>query len=171
MRKLLVLLSVVLLFAICQSQKVKDKKDLPKIKRDCFFGYKKVNGTKVCKTKEEFLRHPRNETNCTANKTLKCLKVGDITACRCIKIHRPRPHVPRNFTCPVGKVKRCKTDRFTGKQNCRCVKLGPVLINDTNKDIVCKEGEKKVCKKNGVCLCKKARKERPPVDPNAVGLF
>ena len=47
MRKLLVLLSVVLLFALCQNQKVKD---IPRIRprptvRDCIFGFTKVNGT------------------------------------------------------------------------------------------------------------------------------
>jgi hypothetical protein len=168
MRKLLVLLSVVLLFAICQSQKVKDKKDLPKIKRDCFFGYKKVNGTKVCKTKEEFLKHPRNETNCPVNKTLICYKFGNITACLCIKVHKPATPIIRT-NCTKGYVRRCKFNKIYGIQSCRCVKMGPIIPVDKPEDVVCEEGKEKICKKNGVCICRKKRPEIVlPVVPKEV---
>ena len=72
MRKLLVLLSVVLLFALCQGQKERETSKIRHrpLVRDCIFGYKKVNGTKTCKTMEEFFRHPRNDTTCVKNKTL-----------------------------------------------------------------------------------------------------
>ena len=171
MRKLLVLLSVVLLFAICQSQKVKDKKDLPKIKRDCFLGYKKVNGTKVCKTKEEFLKHPRNDTNCTVNRTLKCFRIQNVTVCRCVRKFKPVTPI-RSTNCTKGYIRRCKVDKLTGKQNCRCVRLGPIVPVVKPEDVVCEEGKEKICKKNGVCICRKIRPvKKPPVEPEANGLF
>ena len=173
MRRLLVLLSVVLLFALCQSQLIKKDKIKKPIKiRDCLFGFKKVNGTKECKTKEEFFKHPRNDTNCTKkNKTLKCFKFQNATACLCVR--KPIPKNPIKFKdeCPAGRIKRCKVDRFTGQQKCRCLRIGPVKDDTVKGEIECKEGEKKVCKSNGVCICRKLRDRRPPIDPNAVGLF
>jgi hypothetical protein len=170
MRKLLVLLSVVLLFAICQSQKIKDKKVPPKI-RDCFFGYKKVNGTTVCKTKAEFMKHPKNDTNCTHNRTLRCQKVDNVTICRCLRRIKP-VHPIKTSNCTKGYVRRCKVDKFTGKQKCRCVKMGPIIPVPIKDDIVCEEGKVKVCKRNGFCICKKPKPEREqPVVPDAVGLF
>ena len=165
MRKLLVLLSVVLLFAICQSQKIKEKKVPHKI-RECFFGYKKVNGTTECKTLAEFMKHPKNETHCTHNKTLKCRKFSNVTVCRCLRTIRP-VHPPKVSNCTAGYIRRCKVDRFTGKQNCRCVKVGP--IPRPGKDLVCEEGKVKVCKDNGFCICKKPKPVK--IDPEAVGLF
>ena len=168
MRKLLVLLSVVLLFAICQSQKVKEKKFPPKFKRECFFGYKKVNGTKVCQTKAEFLKHPRNDTNCTVNKTLKCFRIENVTVCRCVRKFKPVSPI-RATNCTKGYVRRCKVDRYTGKQNCRCIKVSPITPVVKPEDVVCEEGKEKICKKNGVCICRKKRSEIGlPVVPKEV---
>lgn len=171
MRKLLVLLSVVLLFALCQSHKVKEKKP-HKFPRECIFGYKKVNNTKVCKTKEEFLKHPRNDTNCTANKVLKKFKVNNVTFYRCVlkRVNRTTHLKDKNCTKP-GYTKRCKVDRFTGKNVCRCIKLGPVPVIEPNPDIVCAEGKVKHCNKRGVCICRSPKPVKTTVVEDAVGLF
>jgi hypothetical protein len=180
MRKLLVLLSVVLLFALCQSQKLRDSSKIrvrPHV-RDCIFGYKKVNGTKVCKTMEEFFKHPRNDTNCTKNKTLKCFKFHNATACLCVKKH-VRPPKPINVTtCPVGFIYRCKRDRFTHKQECRCRRMGPVPVNFTTGPGLkeCPEGKELYCPKKRPCICRRIKKKPEPVEPvpvpePAVGLF
>ena len=119
------------------------------------------------------MKHPKNETNCTALKKLKCFKVDNVTVCRCI-LKRNRTHDKLiHSNCTKGYVRRCKVDKFTGKQKCRCVKMGPVLPVHRNEDIVCEEGKVKVCKRNGFCLCKKKKPvtKEPVIDPNAVGLF
>lgn len=171
MRKLLVLLSVVLLFALCQSQKVKDRKT-HKFHKECIFGYKKVNNTKVCKTKEEFLKHPRNDTNCTANKVLKKFKINNVTFTRCVfKRNGNSTHVPKHRNCTEpGFVRRCKVDKFTGKNVCRCIRLGPP-VREPNPDIVCEEGKVKHCNKRGVCICRPPKPGKTTVVEEAVGLF
>ena len=172
MRKLLVLLSVVLLFALCQSQKVKEKKKPPKFQRECLFGFKKVNNTKVCKTKEEFLKHPRNDTNCTTGKRLKKIKVNNSTFYRCVLIRPVRPSDLRDGNCTQpGFVKRCKKDRFTGKNVCKCIRLGPGPVKDPNPDVVCEDGKVKHCKKNGVCICRPLRPVKPTTVYNGDGLY
>lgn len=173
MRKFLMLLSAVLLFAICQGQLI-NKKLRPgpiKFRPVCPFGSKKVNGTRVCKTKEEFLVNPRNQTNCTKNRKLICNPFGNVTYCFCLR--KPKvPTVPTTFIreCPLGTRKSCKRDKLTRKQTCECVKFGP-KVNDTNtlrkKD--CGEGKELRCNSRG-CFCKKIKERKPVLEP-AVGLF
>ena len=175
MRKLLVLLSVVLLFALCQNQKVKDTSRIrPRpLVRDCIFGFTKVNGTKRCKTKEEFFKHPRNDTNCTKNKRLRCFTMNNVTACLCVR--RIEPPRPINVTkCPVGFIWRCKRDKLTKHQECRCRKLGPVPVNTTSGPGVkeCPAGKELYCPKKRPCICRRIKKTTQPVVPEpAVGLF
>ena len=164
MRKLLILLSVVLLFALCQSQSVRKNKTKHHPKDlDCIFGYKKVNGTKICKTMEEFFKHPRNDTNCTKNKTLKCFKSHNVTACLCVKVHK-RPTLPDLHRCPVGYLWRCKRDSFTHKQECKCRKIGPTVNDTTTITTKCPEGKELFCPKRGRCICKKKHR-KPTLDP------
>ena len=129
MRRLLELLSVVLLFALCQSQlkKIDRVRRPPKI-LGCIYGFKKVNETKVCKTREEFFNHSRNETNCTQKgKIRKCFNFFKTRTCFCVD--KPVPKKPNYFRneCKKGLIKRCRVDRFTGKQKCSCVRIGPVI--------------------------------------------
>ena len=176
MRKLLVLLSVVLLFALSQSQRVKDTPKLrprPRV-RDCIFGYTKVNGTKKCQTMEEFFKHPRNDTNCTQNKKLKCFTFHNATACICVKPLRPTTTI-NPTKCPVGFIWRCKRDKLTKRQECRCRKLGPVPVNVTSGPVLkeCPEGKELYCPKKRPCICRRIKKTTEPVvvpEP-AVGLF
>lgn len=167
MRKLLVLLSVVLLFALCQSKVSNNKTKHDHPNKHCFYGYKKVNGTKECKTIDEFMRHPKNDTNCTHKKILKCLPVRNITVCRCVEKRRP-PIIPIfNTTCQKGYIKRCRFDRQTNKEKCRCIRMGPVIRNKT-EEIVCKEGYTKICKNHGSgekCFCRKIHHVEPVYPP------
>lgn len=163
MRKLLVLLSVVLLFALCQSQDpVKTKKEKPHF---CPFGYKKVNGTKICRTLDEFLRNPKNATNCTKNKELRCRKFDNKTLCFCIpKFDVLRPH--RNITrCKPGETLRCKFDRKTLKRECKCQSMVPRKYNTS--ELVCEEGTVPKCKGKR-CVCAKVRdhERRPHLEPS-----
>jgi len=133
MRKLLILLSIVLAAALCQTIKRKTTYRPPYRPPDCIFGYKYLNGTssnKVCKTKEEFFQHPRNETNCSSLKKLKCYTFKNVTACLCIrKFNRPpNPNFPL-ILCPEGYIRRCKK----GTRNCECIIIGPVKVNDTSR--------------------------------------
>ena len=157
MRKLLVLLSVVLLFALCQSQ-VMDKKKL--VKPICPFGYTKVNGAKVCRSYKDYLKNPRNATNCTKNFNLKCRKFENKTLCFCF----PKFIVPPfgNISkCQPGEIFRCKLDRTTGKRDCKCSTLLPKIKDKTELD--CPLGTYPKCKGRR-CICAK-NKEREPSIP------
>ena len=164
MRKLLVLLSVVLLFALCQSQEVeKEKKKLLIKPNFCPFGYKKVNGTKVCKTYKEYLKHPRNFTNCTKDSNLKCRKIENKTLCFCVPKIKVLPH--RNISlCKPGEILRCKFDRNTLKRGCKCEPVLPRVKTDPS-ELNCPTGTTPKCKGNR-CICAKIKiKEREPVFP------
>ena len=164
MRKQLILLSVVLLFAICQSKRSPGHHSHHK-RPDCIFGYKKVDGKKQCKTIEEFFQNPRNETSCPAKKQFKCFTFNNATACLCIK---KRAKIPQDTTtegepsnpnqCPPGFVYNCRKDRHTRHQKCKCRKLGPSLndpSSETTKD--CPEGQELHCRRKGKCLCRKVK--------------
>ena len=129
MRRLLVLLSVVLLFALCQNQLTKkDRLIRPPKTHNCIFGFKKVNNIKVCKTIEEFFKHPRNDTNCTQkNKVSKCFTLYNTTACLCLKKIVPKKPINFKSKCKPGFFNRCRVNKFTGKQMCSCKKLGPII--------------------------------------------
>lgn len=173
MRKFLMLLSAVLLFAICQGQLL-NKKFKPgphKFRPVCPFGSKKVNKTRVCLTKEEFLANPRNQTNCTKHRNLVCNKFGNATYCFCLR--NPKgPSFPTHVfrKCPLGTKKTCTKDKLTRQQTCVCEKLGPTA-NDTSvlrkKD--CGEGYQLRCNSKG-CFCRKTKERKPVLEP-AVGLF
>ena len=166
MRKLLVLLSVVLLFALCQSQVVeKEKKKLIK-PNFCPFGYKKVNGTKVCKTYKEYLKHPRNFTNCTKGFNLKCRKVENKTLCFCFPKIKVLPN--KNISlCKPGEILRCKFDRNTLKRGCKCEPVLPRVKTDPS-ELNCPTGTTPKCKGNR-CICAKIKiKEREPVLPPVI---
>jgi hypothetical protein len=160
MRKLLVLLSLVLLFALCQSQVIEKGR---KLRPDfCPFGFTKVNGTKVCKSFEDFLKHPRNATNCTNNKILKCRKFNNKTLCFCLPKYPLRPR--RNITlCKPGEFYRCKFDKSTGQRDCKCRPMGPKIIDV--KELDCPLGSFPKCKGRR-CICAKDKKnEREPFKP------
>ena len=164
MRKLLILLSVVVLFAICQSKTTHGHHSHHK-HPDCIFGYKKVDGKKQCKTIEEFFQNPRNETNCTAKKQLKCLKFNNATACLCLKksVKIPQgttqdgePTNPRK--CLQGYVYNCVKDHHTRHQECKCRKLSPVLDDPSSETTTeCPEGQELYCGRRGKCLCRKVK--------------
>jgi len=160
MGKLLVLLSVVLLFALCQSQVTGKEKKLLK-PNFCPFGYTKVNGTKVCKTLKEFLKHPRNVTSCSKNRTLKCRKFDNKTLCFCLPEFRVRPH--RNISlCKLGEVYRCKFDKLTGQRDCKC---RPIFPRVKTTELDCPLGTSPKC--NGRrCICAKDKEiKREPFVP------
>ncbi len=168
MRKLLILLSVVVLFAICQGQRPKPTSGIKRpFPLDCVFGYKKVNGTKKCRSKAEFFQHPRNETNCAKkNKTLKCYHFKNATACLCVK-NRTRPHPGFEHKCPPGQFWRCKG--YGRHQDCRCRKfvVHPVNRTELVKPNCDQEKEYVFCTRRR-CICKKKKE----IDPNeGVGLF
>ncbi len=167
MRKLLILLSVVLLFAICQSQRTKPTSVVRRPPFECLFGYKKVNGTKKCRTKAEFFQHPRNETNCEKkNKTLKCFHYKNATACLCIKKRTPRTSGPIH-TCPPGQIWRCKG--FGLHKDCKCRRPPVPLVNRTDiiKPNCDPEKEYLSCTRRR-CICRK-KKTTEPYEGN--GLF
>ena len=159
MRKLLVLLSVVLLFALCQSQVVeKEKKIKPNF---CPFGYTKVNRTKVCKTLKEFLKLPRNVTSYSKNRTLKCRKFDNKTLCFGLTKFHVIPH--RNISlCKPGEVYRCKFDKLAGQRECKC---RPIFPKVKNTELDCPLGTYPKC--NGRrCICAKDQKiKREPFVP------
>ena len=162
MRKLLILLSVVLFNALCQARPTTSV-HAPKFIQplDCTFGFKKVNGTKRCKTMTEFFQHPRNETNCTKLQKLICYNYKNATACLCIKkpIFPPYPSHPLfPPRCGPGLVWRCK-----GKNNCKCERFSPIRLTSRFSGI-CKEGEKFICPARGRCRCKKIERE-PTIEP------
>ena len=169
MRKLLIVLSVVLAVALCQS--IKRPTTIPRPPSlhpfntlYCTFGSKKVNGTEKCKTKEEFFQHPRNETNCTKLKILKCYTFKNDTACLCVRkfIRRPYSDFPRH-RCRVGFVWRCKR----GNINCECIRFGSVRVNNTSRiSKKCKGDEVLFCPKRGKCICKKERRDMEPILPD-----
>ena len=161
MRKLLILLSVVLAVALCQSI----KRPLGRVppyhpinRLDCTFGIKKVNGTRKCKNIEEFFQHPRNDTNCSKLRRLKCYKFKNATACLCVRKPKLFPHPDFPQLCKPGFVWRCKKDNI----DCKCTRFGPVRVNDTlrlkNK---CPEGEEFFCSVKTGCKCRKI--DRTPV--------
>jgi len=171
MRKLLILLSVVLAFALCQTTKRRTTIYRPYRPLDCTFGYKYLNGTlpnKVCKTKEEFFQHPRNETNCSILKKLKCYTFKNVTACLCIKKFNrpPYPDFPHH-RCPFGFTWRCQRVNRIGNRNCECKRIGPVKLNFTSRITKrCKVDEVLSCPKRGACICKKGRKDILPDESN-----
>jgi len=157
MRKLLILLSVVLFIAFCQARPTTSVHAIsPKFiyPLNCTFGFKKVNGTKRCKTMTEFFEHPRNETNCTKLQKLKCYNYKKATACLCVKKAILPPHPPIIHHCGPGLVWRCK-----GKNNCKCEKYSPIPLTSR-----CEEGEKLICTARGLCRCKKIQRE-PIIEP------
>ena len=158
MRKLLIFLSVFLFIALCQARpttNVHVPKNIQPL--DCTFGFKKVNGTKRCKTMTEFFQHPRNETNCTKLQKLKCYNYKNSTACLCIKKPILPPH-PSILICGPNLVWRCK-----GKNNCKCSILDPARLT-SRFSMNCKAGEKYICPARGRCRCKKIERE-PTVEP------
>lgn len=161
MRKLLILLSVVLLFAICQSQRTKPTSVVRRPPFQCTFGYKKVNGTKKCRTKAEFFQHPRNETNCEKkNKTLKCYHYKNATACLCVK-KRTHPTSGPEVKCPPGQIWRCK--KFGPHQDCKCRRIPVPPVNRTTdipKPKCDTEKEYLFCTRRR-CICKKKRTTEP----------
>ena len=156
MRNLLILLSVVLAVALCQSTKIPTRKlpvthILPPF--NCIFGIKKVNGTRKCKTKEEFFQNPRNDTNCSVFKELKCYTLKKATACICVRKHL-NITVPSFHKCPIGEVWRCKRERHSNKLDCSCSKVGPVKLNNTSFPIKrCPGGFPPICPFIGPCRC------------------
>ena len=158
MRKLFILLSVVLLFALCQSKLRNTTRLNPPFKTPpmhCIFGIKKVNGTKKCKTMEEFFQHPRNQTNCTKAKKLKCYNFKNATACVCvwdIKL----PHIEIPYRCPMGLVRRCKRRPHSNKTDCQCTRFIPPKINISRISTQakqCPEGKRLFCSFDG-CKCR-----------------
>ena len=166
MRKLLILLSVVLAVALCQTTKRTTIHRPPYRPLDCTFGYKYLNGTlpnKRCKTKEEFFQNPRNDTNCSKLKKLKCYTFKNVTACICVKkFNRPTyPDFPFK-RCPEGFVWRCSR----GVRNCGCKRIGPIKVNGTSKITKeCEYGKYLYCPKKGECICRKIRRETSYIDP------
>jgi len=157
MRKLLVLLSVVLVFALYQARPTTNihasfsHKFRP---LDCTFGYKKVNGTKRCKTMEEFFHHPRNETNCTRFKVLKCYNYKNASACLCVRKPIKPPHHDFPHPCPPGFTWRCTRGL---NKDCQCRRIGPIKINDTTRIPNCSYGKYLSCT-NTKCICKPLKK-------------
>jgi len=169
MRKLLILLSVVLFIALCQARPTTNVHAIrPKFiyPLNCTFGFKKVNGTKRCKTMTEFFEHPRNETNCTKLQKLKCYNYKNATACLCVKKPILPPHPIFPSRCPPGLTLRCKNRYF---RDCKCEKFSPIRLNRTS--LIrrrCKEGEGLSCPKGGACICKKIEKKldiEPFIEP------
>ena len=117
------------------------------------------------------MKHPKNDTNCTAGKKLKRFKVDNVTFYRCVFKRSHWTHIPKDRNCKKpGFVKRCKVDKFTGKNVCRCIPLGPVPR--PGKDIVYEEGKERPCKKNGVCIYRPPKPvKKTTVVEYAVGLF
>jgi len=166
MRKLLILLSVVLAVALCQTTKRRTTLyRRPYRPLDCIFGYKYLNGTlrnKVCKTKEEFFQHPRNDTNCSKLKKLKCYTLKNVTACICVRNFNriTYPDFPYN-RCKPGFVWRCTRVN----KDCECRRIGPIKVNGTSKITKeCGDGKYLYCPKKGDCICRKIRRE-PIIDP------
>jgi len=160
MKKLLILLSVVLFISLCQARPTTNVHTIrPLIIQplNCTFGFKKVNGTKRCKTMTEFFQHPRNETNCTKLQKLKCYNYKNATACLCI-IKRPiPPHSPLVHICGPGLVYRCR-----GKNNCFCDRFNPNQLNAASRvPRRCNKGEILLCP-NGFCSCKKIKRNPLP---------
>jgi len=159
MRKVLILLSVVLAVALCQNTKRRTTIYRPPYRPlDCIFGYKYLNGTlprKVCKTKEEFFLHPRNETKCSILKKLKCYTFKNVTACLCVrKFNRPpNPDFPHN-RCKPGFVWRCQRENGIRNRICECKKIGPVKVNITSRITEkCEKGTYLYCPRKGKCYC------------------
>jgi len=147
MRKLLILLSVFLVVALYQARPTTNvHTSFSHIFHplDCTFGYKKVNGTKKCKTMEEFFHHPRNETNCTIFKELKCINYKNATACLCFRKPIKPPHHDFHDTCPPGFTWRCRRGFIS---DCQCRRIVPSKIPN------CKPSQFLACTKNG-CFCK-----------------
>ena len=160
MRKLLILLSVVLFIAICQARpttNVHVPKNIQPL--HCTFGFKKVNGTKRCKTMSEFFQHPRNKTNCTKLQKLKCYNYKNATACLCVKklLLPPSPSIIHK--CGPGFIWRCK-----GKNNCKCEKFSPFRFNHTALIRSCDKGEEFWCSNRGLCRCRKIER-KPNFEP------
>lgn len=159
MRKLFIFLSVVLLIALCQSK----ERNTTRLNRpfispppfDCIFGFKKVNGTKKCKTMEEFFKHPRNETNCTKIQKLKCYNFKNETACVCVKKFKlPKIEIP--YKCPMGLVRRCKRRANSNKTDCHCTRFIPPKKNISRISTLanqCPEGKRFFCSYDG-CKCR-----------------
>ena len=166
MRKLLIFLSVVLAVSLCQGTKRPTRK-LPATHifnpSYCIFGIKKVNGTRKCRTKEEFFQHPKNDTNCSIFKELKCYEFKNTTACICVKKVTRNTHPPIIHKCQPGFIWRCKRERYSRKSDCSCTKLYPVRGNGTNKCPGIK-----ICPKKGPCYCDPRRASiNDPIDPVA----
>ena len=167
MRKLLIILSVILLFSLCQSKR-ETTRILP-IHRfpnlGCTFGYKNVNGKKECQSKEEFFQHPRNETNCTKPKNLNCYKFKNVTACICNRL-------PKLLTlgfhqrCPRGFIWKCKSGN---NRDCYCGVMTPRPGNSASRlPMKCDREKELFCPNKSVCICRKIKKTpvfEPIIEP------